>query len=50
MKEKAKNKNLFFENKVEKPTPKYGKKFSDILLNGPVFSDAQNQKNKKIIK
>lgn len=47
LKEKAKNKNLFFDNKVEEPTLKYGKKFSDILLNGPVFFDAQIQKIKK---
>lgn len=47
LKKRAKNKNIVFENKVEEATPKYGKKFSDILLNGPVFSDAQIQKIKK---
>ncbi|WP_205945014.1 hypothetical protein [Pedobacter psychrodurus] len=39
LKEKAKHVNPIA--KVEEPTVKYGTKLSDILLNGPVFSEEQ---------
>ena len=42
LKEKAKQVNSI--TKVEEPAVKYGVKLSDILLNGPVFSEAQIQK------
>lgn len=32
---------------AEEPAVKYGTNFSDMLLNGPVFSDAQIQKIKE---
>lgn len=44
LKEKAKNRNVISDNKVEEPAVKYGTKFSDFLLNGPVFSETQIQK------
>jgi hypothetical protein len=47
LKEKAKNRNLISDSKVEEPAVKYGKKFSDLLLNGPVFSETQVQKIEK---
>ncbi|MBE5320434.1 hypothetical protein IM793_14810 [Pedobacter sp. MR2016-19] len=44
LKEKAKNRNVISDNKVEEPAVKYGTKFSDLLLNSPVFSETQIQK------
>lgn len=40
LKEKAKNKTLT-DHKVEESLVKYGMKFSDLLLKGPVFSEEQ---------
>ncbi|MGN8055555.1 hypothetical protein ACTJKN_04725 [Pedobacter sp. 22163] len=44
LKEKEKNKSINPTDQVEEPAVKYGVKFSDILLNGPVFSEAQIEK------
>ncbi|WP_145856067.1 hypothetical protein [Pedobacter suwonensis] len=41
---KSKNKKNNSIAIAEEPTVKYGIKFSDLLLNGPVFSDTQIQK------
>ncbi|WP_131536946.1 DUF2281 domain-containing protein [Pedobacter nototheniae] len=42
LKQKSKQKRVS-ENLVEEPMVAYTSKFSDILLNGPVFSDEQIQ-------
>ncbi|MBO9673809.1 MAG: hypothetical protein J7577_10230 [Sphingobacteriaceae bacterium] len=45
LKEKYKKNNVVAL--AEEPAAKYGTTFSDMLLNGPVFSDAQIQTIKK---